>query len=189
MRANGQKYSIDPAKIAVLGCSAGGQLAALVGTTQGDQHFEGSGGHAGYSSAVQAVVDIDGILDFTDPAESGKDDDPAHPSAGCAWLGGPFREIPAVWRDASPLTHVTQGAAPIAFINSSIDRFHAGRDVMIRRLTALGVYSEVHTIPDTPHPFWLFHPWFETACDYTLEFLDAILKKEPTSSMPSRAHD
>ena len=52
LRAHAAEYSIDTAKIAVLGCSAGGQLAALIGTTNGDRKFEGSGGNAERSSAV-----------------------------------------------------------------------------------------------------------------------------------------
>jgi pectinesterase len=42
MRANAKKYQIDPNKIASLGFSAGGQLAALLGTTNDNPAFEGS---------------------------------------------------------------------------------------------------------------------------------------------------
>jgi pectinesterase len=176
LRAHAAELSIDTTKIAVLGCSAGGQLAALLGTTNGDRRFEGSGGNAERSSAVQAIIDIDGILDFTDPAESGKDTIPEKPSAGSYWFGGPLKEKRELWVEASPLVHVNVKTAPIVFINSSLDRFHAGRDAMIEKLNALGIYSEVHTIPDTPHPFWFFHPWFEPTCDFALAFLKKTLK-------------
>ena len=62
------------------------------------------------------------------------------------------------------------------FVNSSLPRYHAGRDKAIEKMKKLGIYSEVHTIPDTPHPFWLFHPWFDEACGYIVTFLDKILK-------------
>ncbi len=182
MRAHCEEYDVDSTRIAVLGVSAGGQLAALVGTTNGDPRFEGSGGNAGYSSNVQAIVDVDGILDFTDPAESGKDTIAGRRSAGAAWFGATYREKPELWIEASPLVHVSESSPPIVFINSSSERFHAGRDEMIEKLKALNIYHEVHTIPKTPHPFWLFHPWFEPTCNYITAFLEKILKGSPRNS-------
>jgi hypothetical protein len=32
-------------------------------------------------------------------------------------------------------------------------------------------------IPDTPHPFWLFHPWFDSTVDYVDEFLQRTMKR------------
>jgi acetyl esterase/lipase len=176
MRQNAAKYNIDPKKIGVYGCSAGGELAAFLGTTGDSKKFEGSIGNSHKSSRVQAVVDIDGVLDFTDPAESAKDTDPQKPSAGRAWFGASFKEKPDLWREASPINHVNENTAPILFVNSSLPRFHAGRDEGIDKMKKLGIYSEVHTIPDTPHPFWLFHPWFDEAFGYIVAFLDNTLK-------------
>jgi pectinesterase len=178
LRANAAMYNIDPQKIAALGCSAGGQLVALLGTTNGVEKFEGAGGFAEFSSEVQAVVDIDGILDFTKPESRLYDDDPKKPSAAAYWFGGSYRQRPDLWKDASSLFYVDEKTAPIVFINSSLPRFHAGRDEMIDKLKALGIYYEVHTIPDTPHPFWLFHPWFERTCELAGGFLNKVFKKE-----------
>ena len=65
------------------------------------------------------------------------------------------------------------------FINSSVARMHAGRDELIGRLTARGIYSEVHTFADAPHPFWLFHPWFEPTMAYTISFLNKVFRYKP----------
>jgi pectinesterase len=174
MRAHARELTLDTSRIAALGCSAGGQLAALLGTTNGDPRFEGNVGSAGHSSTIQAIVDIDGILDFTHPAESGKDTGSAQPSAGASWFGATYRERPDLWREASPLQHADRQTPPVLFVNSSLERFHAGRDEMIAKLQAYGVSSQVHTLPDTPHPFWLFHPWFDTSCAHVIRFLDTI---------------
>jgi pectinesterase len=64
VRSNAKEYNIDPEKIAVLGFSAGGELAAFMGTTNGIAEFEGKDCSLQSSSNVQAVIDIDGILAF-----------------------------------------------------------------------------------------------------------------------------
>jgi acetyl esterase/lipase len=176
MRSNAATYGIDRNKIAVYGCSAGGELAAFLGATGDMKRFEGEAGYADMSSRVQAVIDVDGVLDFTDPAESAKDEDPNKPSAGKSWFGASFKEKPDIWRDASPINYLNEKTAPMLFVNSSLERYHAGRDQGIAQMNKLGIYTEVHTIPDTPHPFWLFHPWFEEASGYIVTFLDKVLK-------------
>jgi acetyl esterase/lipase len=177
MRANAAKYRIDSTKIGILGCSSGGQLAALVGNTNGIAKFEGDGDNRGYSSDAQAVVDIDGIVDFTSPEARKYEDDPVKkPSAAGAWFGGTYKEKRDLWQEASPIFYVNKKSPPILFVNSSIPRFHCGRDEMIKKLEEYHIYSQVQTIPDTPHPFWLFHPWFGPTCDYVLKFFDRTLK-------------
>ncbi len=176
MRANAAKYNIDSNKIAVYGCSSGGQLAALLGTTNGLEQFETYSMYFKHSSNVQAVIDVDGVLNMADPDESGKDTIPGKPSAGAMWFGATYKERPDLWTEASAINYVNEKTAPILFINSSIPRFHAGRDEMIRKMNTHNIYSEVHTIQNTPHPFWLFHPWFDEASNYILRFLDRVFK-------------
>jgi len=177
MRAHALQFKIDTNKIAVMGFSAGGQLAALVGTTNGKTKFDGNGPYSNYSSNVSAVIDIDGILAFDHPESGESGFNPAKPSAATLWFGGTLKEKPELWQEASALTHVSKNTVPILFVNSSLPRFHAGRDDMIKKLDSLKIYSIVHTIPDTPHPFWLFNPWFEPTMKYSLAFLDKVLKR------------
>jgi pectinesterase len=176
LRAHAAKYNIDPNRIAVTGCSSGGELAAFLGVTGDLKKFEDTTSISNYSSRVQAVIDIDGILDFTDPAESGKDAIISNPSAGKAWFGASFKDRPDLWIEASPINYISENCPPILFINSSHERFHAGRDSVIANLNSFKIYSNVYTIPHTPHTFWLFHPWFDKVINYMIEFLDKILK-------------
>ena len=182
LRSNAAKFGIDPDRIAISGTSAGGQLASLVGMTAEVKKFDGGETDSKVSAKIQAIIDIDGVLDFRDPNESGKDEDPLKLSAGAYWFGATFKQAPKIWEEASPNVYAGKDTPPILFINSALPRFHAGRDSVISILNQYKIYTEVHTLPGTPHPFWLFHPWFETAVDYMNTFLDKILKKEDKPS-------
>jgi len=173
MRANARAYHIDPKRIAILGFSAGGQLAALVGSTNGNAAFEGSGGYATYTSDVQAIVDIDGVLAFIHP-ESGEGDDSRSTSAATYWFGYGKAQKPALWHEASALTHIDKHTPPILFLNSSVDRMHGGRDDLIAKLKPFGTYSEVHTFDGAPHTFMFFNPWFTPTLTYITDFLHKV---------------
>ncbi|ACT91755.1 pectinesterase family protein [Dyadobacter fermentans] len=180
MRTNAQEYGIDTARIAIMGFSAGGELAAFIGATNGNGQFEGERGEEKPSSTVQAVVDIDGILAFIHP-ESGEGNDSRSVSAATYWFGYPKTERPDLWKEASPLTHVTAQTPPFLFINSSVDRMHAGREDFIQKLNAFGTYSEVRTFADAPHTFMFFDPWFEPTLATISGFLDKVLNPKSTS--------
>ncbi|MCX2680008.1 alpha/beta hydrolase [Galbibacter sp. EGI 63066] len=166
LRKNARKYNIDADRIAILGASAGAQLATLIGVTSNDPMF--SEGGTKYSDEVQAIVNVDGIVSFIHPeAEEGK--------YAAYWLGGGKETNFITWKVASPLEYVDENTPPTLFINSAQPRFHAGRDDMIAILDANNIYSEVHTIPESPHSFWLMHPWFEVTLNFTLDFLDKTL--------------
>lgn len=175
-RAHARAYGVDTSQIAVYGCSSGGHLASLLGVTNGRREYE-EGDHLHWSSNVQAVVDIDGPLDLTHPEESGKDSIPSKPSSAKRWIGSRFADEPELWRRASPVNHLHKGMPPMLFINSSLPRYHVGRDAAVDSMRTYGIYHEVHTIPDTPHPFWLFKPWQTEVVQYVGDFLDCVFRK------------
>lgn len=168
MRKHAKKYYINPTKFAVLGASAGGQLATLIGVTPNSAIY---GTDKTVSNEVQAIVNIDGITSFIHPEAD------AEGEMASIWLNGSRQENWKNWKEASPLEYVNKNTPPTLFINSAQQRFHAGRDDMIAILNKYNIYNEVHTIADTPHSFWLMHPWFETTLSYTVTFLNRVFKK------------
>ncbi|HUS03032.1 MAG TPA: alpha/beta hydrolase [Chitinophagaceae bacterium] len=173
IHANAKKYNIGTAKIAVLGFSAGGQLAALLATTNNRTSFEGTECNLRYSSRVNALVDMDGILSFLHP-ESGEGDDSKKTSAATNWFGYSKTENPKLWEAASALSHVNKHTPPTLFINSSVARMHAGRADFIKVLNKYNIYSEIKTFENAPHSFPFFHPWFEPTLTYVDEFLKKV---------------
>ena len=70
LRSNAGAYRLSAARIGAVGASAGGQLVALAGATNGDPAYEdaaaqAAAGSESVTSDLAAVVDIDGLADFT----------------------------------------------------------------------------------------------------------------------------
>jgi acetyl esterase/lipase len=80
MRANADKLSLDPSRIAVAGGSAGGYLALMVGLSD-DKTGPGGDPNAKHSAAVDAVIDMYGVVNFS---KHGKGDVPGVPAEGQA---------------------------------------------------------------------------------------------------------
>lgn len=147
LQAQSAELALEPGRLAAIGASSGGQLVALLGARN----------DAG--ARLTAVIDIDGLADFTDPAFVAAQ--AATPSAPTRFLGGPYAQRAEVWREASALTHAGAHSAATLFIDSTAPTpMLPGRDTMQQRLRAAGVAAERVTLPETPHPFWLFEPWF-----------------------------
>ena len=167
MRENAEQFNINENKIAVLGASAGAQLATLLGVTPNSRIFKSE--RENFSDEVQAIINIDGVVSFIHPdAEEGW--------MAATWLGGSKAEKFESWKEASPLEYVNSKTPSTLFINSSYPRFHAGRDDMIKVLDEYNIYNEVHTLDKTPHAFWLMNPWFGETAKLTSNFLDKIFK-------------
>ncbi len=172
IREHAKEYAVSENQVVAAGFSAGGELAAFLGTTNDIKKLEGTGCNDNETARVDAIVDIDGTLSFVHP-ESGEGDDSKRISAATYWFGYSKKENPGLWTEASPLTHAGQHTPPTLFLNSSVERMHAGRNDYIKILSKHNIYTEVKTFEGSPHSFCLFHPWF----DPTVKQIDGFLKK------------
>jgi acetyl esterase/lipase len=147
MRSHAAELGVNPDKIAVVGGSAGGHLALMLGYSAGDPSLEGQGGHAGVSSAVQAVVNFYGPSDLTTPFAQKAD-------VVKKFMGGKsFDEARALWEQASPLHHLQKGAPPTLTFHGTIDDIVPVEqsDVLHARLKDLGVPNEYERLTGWPH--------------------------------------
>ena len=109
LRANARTYGIDPDRFAAWGASAGGHLAAMLGTAGGVKEFE-VGENLNVSSRVQAVVDYFGPTDFLQMdahrLADGQVHDPAD-SPESQLIGGALQQNKDKAARADPITYVT----------------------------------------------------------------------------------
>lgn len=123
IRSHAANYGINPDKIAVLGQSAGGNLASLLGTWPDDpirpDGLPGpdSGASPAVSSRVQAVIDMYGPADLTALyAQGGK-----VTSYLDTFLGGSPATAPGRYQAASPIRHVSADDPPFLILQGSGD--------------------------------------------------------------------
>ncbi len=124
LRGQAVRFGFNAERIGVLGASAGGHLAALLGTSNGCRALEGNlGEHRDQSSSVQAVVDLFGPTDFKLLLEYPSDiDHAAVDSPEGLLLGGPVSEHPDRVALANPIEWISDQASPFLILHGKQDR-------------------------------------------------------------------
>ena len=116
LRANQNTYGYEASRIAVAGSSAGGHLAALLGTSGGVEELEGTvGENPDESSRIQAAVSISGFSDLETSYASVPD------VRITRLIGGTPAERPEQSDLASPIHFVGPGDAPLLLIHGEED--------------------------------------------------------------------
>ena len=148
LRANASAYHLDPDHIGVWGNSAGGHLAALLGTSGGVPELEGGGDNMQYSSRVQAVCDVAGPADLV-----GMPTFPEAMSAIEALLGGPLDKNKTKATAASPIHYVSKDDPPFLIVHGDSDRVvpveHSQR--LYEELQKVGVNATLKILPHVGH--------------------------------------
>lgn len=185
LRANAKSHGFDPKRFGAFGASAGGNLAALLGTTGATKAFD-VGTNLDVDSRVQAVVDFYGPTDFLQMddhlAPGGNRHNPAG-SPESRLIGGPIQENKDKAARANPITFITKDCPPFLICHGDLDRqvpFHQSV-LLAEALEKAGVPVTLHTVTGQGHGFR-----DATANQLARDFFLRVLKHQPPAGSQAR---
>jgi acetyl esterase/lipase len=155
LRVHAREYRLDPRRVAAWGASAGGHLAAMLGTTGDTTEFD-VGAHLDQPSRVQAVVDYFGPTDFLQMdahrPPGGMIHDPAD-SPESELIGGPIQEHKDKAARANPITYVTRADPPFLICHGDLDPLvpHHQSELLAAALQKAGVPATFYTVRGAGH--------------------------------------
>jgi acetyl esterase/lipase len=155
LRAHAGEYRLDPHHFAAWGASAGGHLAAMLGTTGDTKEFD-VGPNLDQTSGVQAVVDYFGPTDFlqmdTHRLPNGQVHDAVN-SPESELIGGAIQENKAKAAKANPIAYVTSGDPPFLICHGDQDPLvpHHQSELLETALKMAGVPVTFYTVKGAGH--------------------------------------
>lgn len=138
---NSETYKLDPKRVGITGCSAGGHLAALIGLKATKR--------TGLNYSIRCMVPVCPPTDFSLFLR----DSPSIRPVLEALVGGPMEENQDVVRDLSPVCHIHKNAPPCLVTHGDADTVVPPSQAtsFIAALRAQGVVADVILVPGVDH--------------------------------------
>jgi acetyl esterase/lipase len=173
LRGHASDYRIDPDRIGVWGISAGGHLAALLGTSSGTEEFE-VGDYLDQPSNVQAVADWCGPTDILRFKEHPSTVDRDRPGSMFERLfGGPVLEKKELVEKANPIAYVDPKDPPFLIMHGDKDPLvpQAQSELLATALKDANVPVDFEIVKGGKHVFVS-----QETLDAVFEFFEKTLK-------------
>jgi acetyl esterase/lipase len=145
---NADKYGLDKNRFALMGFSAGGHLASLLGLSKNNNVA------SMFMPGTNKSFNIKAVVDFYGPAElilfPGADNDK---SPEAILIGAAPLDRPDLARAASPVTYVDKNDPPFLIIHGEKDDLVSPKQSRLLKawLSTAGVQNELIIVKDAPH--------------------------------------
>ena len=159
LRAHADELGIDPNRISVMGGSAGGHLALLVGYTADQPNLAPSQPYPGVSDKVSSVVDFYGISNLATRKETDPNGKPLKIDPLDSATQSIFGSTPQDWKKASPITYVKRDVPPTLILHGKKDTTVDSdqSQELADALKKTGATYEIIWLPNAPHSFSFQH--------------------------------
>ncbi len=172
---NAEKYKLDKHRFALIGFSAGGHLANLMGLSNNNDVKEF------YPNGVKPHFSIKAVIDFYGPADllvmvGGPVNDsipPPNPNPMALLLGALPFDRPDLAKTASPVTYIDKKDPPFLIINGQKDQSvpYTQAILLSSWLRLNNIPNEVVIVPGAPH----YGPMFDV--EYIRKKIFALLRE------------